>query len=449
MLGLMVLLSASLIAQEQAGPPPPSATSPPPATVPQPPSPDPASAAEAKALAEYNGLREKTPETAAAQWKLAAWCEAAGLKPESYVHFGRVVELDPSRELAWQKLGFKKHGSQWMTDDQVRAQDAQQKANKDWSLKLKKWHQAVHGPKQRIKPEEAIAGLDALTDPTAAPSIYREFAGGSSKDQDMAVRLLGQVESPIASKGLAMLAVYGKHPDVRRAATETLRSRPTSEYLDLLVAMMKDPLRHEVRPVGGPGSPGILVVEGDQFNVQRIYAPPPPPGFNLQLGDQVSWDEYGNPVISRTRTLGSSVTGMVGVKGSKNLVNETGVYTNEIETFSYSNAILEARRGAYYAQVQLQADLARLGAINDQRKALTDRVMAVARGATGKDLGLTAKDWKKAIQSTDGRYARKPNRPEGKATVDELVPLDYVPDLASILATRLQTSTFKGTIVDS
>ena len=30
--------------------------------------------------AEYNALKEKTPQTAAAHWKLALWCEEHGLK---------------------------------------------------------------------------------------------------------------------------------------------------------------------------------------------------------------------------------------------------------------------------------------------------------------------------------------------------------------------------------
>ena len=49
----------------------------------------------AEALAKYNELREKTPPTAAAQWKLGLWCEEHGLKAEAYVHFAEVVRRDP------------------------------------------------------------------------------------------------------------------------------------------------------------------------------------------------------------------------------------------------------------------------------------------------------------------------------------------------------------------
>jgi hypothetical protein len=62
-----------------------------------------AEAAEALALAEYNPIRDKTPETAAAHWKLALWCEQKGLKPEAHVHLNRLIELDPKRDAAWQR----------------------------------------------------------------------------------------------------------------------------------------------------------------------------------------------------------------------------------------------------------------------------------------------------------------------------------------------------------
>ena len=44
-----------------------------------------------KAMAEYVALRDKTPATAAGQWKLGLWCEKNGLKPEAYVHFSEAV----------------------------------------------------------------------------------------------------------------------------------------------------------------------------------------------------------------------------------------------------------------------------------------------------------------------------------------------------------------------
>src|SRR5690348_13008361 len=50
-----------------------------------------------EALGRYNELREKTANTAAAQWKLAAWCEENGLAAEAFAHYAAVVRLSPAR----------------------------------------------------------------------------------------------------------------------------------------------------------------------------------------------------------------------------------------------------------------------------------------------------------------------------------------------------------------
>lgn len=44
-----------------------------------------------KAMAEYETLRDRTPATAAGQWKLGLWCEKNGLKPEAYTHFSEAA----------------------------------------------------------------------------------------------------------------------------------------------------------------------------------------------------------------------------------------------------------------------------------------------------------------------------------------------------------------------
>ncbi len=60
--------------------------------------PKPAAETEARALAKYNQMRDRTPMSVAAQSRLAAWCEQNGLKAESTVHLANVVRLDPARD---------------------------------------------------------------------------------------------------------------------------------------------------------------------------------------------------------------------------------------------------------------------------------------------------------------------------------------------------------------
>ena len=75
------------------------------------------------------------------------------------------------------------------------------------------------------------------------------------------------------------LAVSSKSPSVRRLATQTPRNRDIRDVVGWLIALIRKPLKYQVRPVAGPGSPGALFVAGQKLNVQRLYEPPPMPAI--------------------------------------------------------------------------------------------------------------------------------------------------------------------------
>ena len=47
--------------------------------------------------------------------------------------------------MAWTKLGYKKYGSRWLTDEQITEAEAQKRAEKVWLPQLKKIHKDIHG----------------------------------------------------------------------------------------------------------------------------------------------------------------------------------------------------------------------------------------------------------------------------------------------------------------
>ena len=249
----------------------------------------------AAALKEYAEKRLKAAYTADAQWALGVWCDEHGLKDQARAHLTAVVRLDPTRENAWKRLGYKKHEGRWITDGQLTAEkaevEAQKAADKKWKSLLEKYKAMLDQPSKR---EEAEAALAEITDPRAVPSIGRVFAASEST-QARAVQLLGQIDAPSASKALAFLAVFGKSAEARRAASESLRGRDPREYANLLIAMIQKPIKFEVKSVGGPGSPGELYVEGQKANFRRLYSPTSP----FQPGDTIVIDQYGQPVIRR------------------------------------------------------------------------------------------------------------------------------------------------------
>src|SRR3954468_4811089 len=146
-------------------------------------------------LSQYEERRGKLAETAEAHWKLALWCEENGLKAESVAHLWSSVRLDPSREGAWKRLGYKRHNGRWVTDAQLaRAKDeseAQKRADRHWRPILEKWRSELKDEKEARR-AEAFDGLAGVVDPRAVPAVLEVFASGDESRQRVAVQVLGQ-----------------------------------------------------------------------------------------------------------------------------------------------------------------------------------------------------------------------------------------------------------------
>ena len=82
-------------------------------------------------LAEYERRRAETKDTPAAHWKLALWCEQAGLKPEATAHLTEVTRLDPQNRSAWLKLGCRLYRGRWQNEEQIASQEAELGAQAD------------------------------------------------------------------------------------------------------------------------------------------------------------------------------------------------------------------------------------------------------------------------------------------------------------------------------
>ncbi|HWE38241.1 MAG TPA: polymorphic toxin-type HINT domain-containing protein [Isosphaeraceae bacterium] len=419
-------------------------------------------------LAEYEAKRAATPGTAEAQWKLALWCEKNGLKAESVAHLTAVTRLEPTRAAAWKRLGCVVYDGRWMTPEQrstERAEaEAQRKADLHYKVVLERYRQALAGKGlgRRAEAEEALA---SLTDPRAVRMIWKVFALGGPADQTRAVQVLGQIEGPDASRGLAMLAAAGKSADVRSAAIQTLKGRDAREHVGILIALLKKPIKYEVRPVGGPGSPGVLFVEGEKLNSRRFYAPPPLPMLpNLPI-DGVSVDAFGLPVVSLRTGVSSSEkvpyvipqnpaptpafgqiqtdlqkAGLGGVSrqlgDARSVQPLPGVVPGQTIWAStdtqvdlrvpIGQMIVEAQKTAEMAERQLEQDIAAIDSRNKAIREDNDRIRTALKETTGKDLGTKPEEWLAWWTDQQG-YAFDPPKPAPKPTVDESVPLAYQP----------------------
>ena len=112
----------------------------------------------------------------------------------------------------------------------------------------------------------------------------------------------------------------------------------------MLVGLLIDPYKYEVKPVGGPGSPGVLFVEGEKFKVNRFYAPPAAPDITPQPGDIITYDQNGMPIINRPVRQAAVMGEIKGVAGKRSLQKEMDFV--DYAEISPSQLKLEAEKGA-------------------------------------------------------------------------------------------------------
>ncbi len=395
--------------------------------------------AKSAASAEYLALRAKTADTADAHWKLGLWCEKNGLKAEALIEFEAVTHFDPRREAAWKKLGFVKQQGRWLTTARIAAEkaeaDAQRKADAKWGPLLQKWRSALNQKTRRADAEQALA---AVNDPRATPSIWKVFATGSPAEQEVAIDMLGRIDGERSSRALAGLAIFGKTDLVRKAAVETLTRRKYDDVFIIWVGLLQPPIKYEVRQVAGPGLPGVLLVEGQRFNVRRFYAPPSdhqlagmmmagpsPSSFELPLQTD------SKPSPGDWPPLGSRA---VGAYGDTTLwvydytwappppPPRTGVTKNYQK---YEKLVLqgqidsefqleESAKMAEGAQAQLQQDVNMLESTNAMIRERNARVSEALRRVAGQDLGEDREEWLKWWMKRKGMTYIPPEKPRRK-----------------------------------
>jgi ribosomal protein S11 len=264
-----------------------------------------ADADQAGTLDEYHARRRRTPETPMAQTELADWCEHRGLKAEAIAHLTAVTLLAPNQSTAWKRLGYRPIHGKWMSDEQYAAQkaadDEQKAADRYWESHLAALAKRLDGTDpERESVERELAGV---TSPRAVPAIWRTFGTGKSARLGLAIRMLGQIDSPESSRRLTTLINTNRReeaiedaeresrllglfmPWLRESAEELsaerqasaceqaltiLRRRDQRDFLDGLIDSLQEPVRIEMQR-GADRFSGTLHVESETLNYRRTY----------------------------------------------------------------------------------------------------------------------------------------------------------------------------------
>ncbi len=449
-------------------------------------------------MQEYLQRRARTPDRADDQWKLALWCEQKGLKDQAIAQYHAVLRRDTTREAAWKRLGFKKVGGHWIKPEwqasRKHESEQQNRANKHWVPLLEKWVAALSGH-DKARRAQAEEGLVQVTDPRAVPAIWAVLASKGTERQKGAVRLLGQVDSPGSSRALAFLALMSPNAEVRRNATQTLRQRDPRDFAPLLIGLLRDPIRYEVRPVDGPGSTGQLVIQTKDVDIQRLYSPPTMPSIPVSPGDFLSTDIAGLPVLVHSTEsesglrripsdtfaaaeaafglnpapvnhpanpfgnlgLPSAISAELGAMVSQQspkvqLIDRGGpqnglAYASELlvqqTRIPIGQMMLEYQKAARGAQRQLARDIQAIDTYNANIQAANRRVRQVLADAIGTDLGEKRTAWEKWVVDLFGYAYGGPSDSrynEPKPTVVEQVPLAYQPQPVPIMTSAPQVA---------
>jgi hypothetical protein len=449
---------------------------------------------------EYLQRRAKTPERADDHQKLAHWCEQNGLKDQAIAHFHQALRLDPSREVAWKHLGYKKVAGRWQKPELVQAQkhedDLQARANKHWKPLLEKWRDGL-ASKDRARHAGAEKGLAEVTDPRAVPAVWTTLASGPAERQKAAVRVLGQIDSPGSSRALAMLALSSRSADVRQHATQVLTRRDPRDFAPFLVGLLRDPIKFEVKKVTGPGSRGELLVKNKDANVRRIYTPLDVPAVSMLPTDRMGVDANGQPMIFRSvaqsemaLTPLAAASLMFGIGGPvvpsrlTNVLHKAGLplaqsqalgnqmahnqnafaqavtaaftsqpligrmYGLEIDQqvqIPIGGMMQDARRSAQVAEQQLEGDVQAIKDYNSPIEQSNERVRKVLSDSVGVDVGQDRVAWEKWLIDLLG-FAYAPQlAADSRPTIVQQVPLSYQPEAVPVVQSNTSVNVVMST----
>jgi tetratricopeptide (TPR) repeat protein len=362
--------------------------------------------------AEYRARRFKTPYKPDDQLRLARWCEENGLKEEAIAHFGVVLRLDPSRESVWRHLGYEKVGNRWLTAQEIAAKkreaSQQKQADKRWGRFFASLDDDFDSSAP-AKQTRAERRMNLVTDPRAVPMIWKHFVRMSERRELAAVQMLGQIEGASPAMGLAAMAVFSPRPEVRERATDTLARYDPRDIVEPLIDVVQKPFAYQVRPIAGPGSDGELFVEGERFNVQRIYRDQSGAGAlwgARVFATPVSFDPFRNPSPP--------------VPAGGNALLAANIQQNAMRDMGMRFQMMTALQTSPRLQQRLQTDVQFVEGANARISNLNGRALAVLSDLTGQHLGEDPGKWKAWWADRLG-YSYQPEEPREKPTYTSFI----------------------------
>jgi len=169
---------------------------------------------------DYVSRLTASAPTAEAQFRLALWARAQGLKDISEGHLHTAVSLNPNLDEAQKALGRSFRDGRWETTEERAARLAGERRLR---ADVESWRSRL-----------ATRGLDSVRDTSideAAAVVLVEFATRSAEAALVAVKLFGASDQWAATSGLMRVALSSPFQAARQAAARALRERNPDHYL--------------------------------------------------------------------------------------------------------------------------------------------------------------------------------------------------------------------------
>ena len=190
-------------------------------------------------IRQYEEIRAQCDDTVATQWRMANWCALSGLKLQERAHLFRVIQLMPDHQGARQRLGFRRINGKWQRLESIwqGLQDAQRAAQslRTWGPRLLTVRKSL-AQKSRVKRDDALSQLRALSDARAIPAVEAILTSHSPALSQIAVDWFAARPHHQASMALVRQALFSPWTPIRLAAVGHLAQRSRDHYIPPLLA---------------------------------------------------------------------------------------------------------------------------------------------------------------------------------------------------------------------
>jgi hypothetical protein len=212
--------------------------------------------------ADYRELRDSLAGTPEDHVTLAEYCREHRLANEERFHWAVVLLSQPDHKIARERLDLRPFRDGLFTGEQIAAiEQREADAEKLRKRLLPNFHKLCRDAMSGAHGRRAAAlnAIRGTTDVAALPALHEAVADAVQKAPELSdslelayIATLAKMPHHGATLRLLNLAVFSESAEARRAAAESLRTRPDTDYVPLLMAALTAPIELDVSVFAAP-----------------------------------------------------------------------------------------------------------------------------------------------------------------------------------------------------